>query len=116
MFLFLFSSPSYTGDEIVIPSEDGSELYSFDKSGRHLATMNTLTNALVYQFTYDSNNQFSHAGPGRRRKRDDHRAYLGRGAPGHRFPRRPAHDAGPRPKRLEVARTGWTPTPVAFRP
>lgn len=37
-----------------IPSRDGSELHIFDSRGRHLRTMDALTGALRYQFTYDS--------------------------------------------------------------
>jgi sugar lactone lactonase YvrE len=46
--------PGYTGDDIAIPSEDGSELYRFNKQGRHLSTANALTGAMIYSFGYDS--------------------------------------------------------------
>ncbi len=36
-----------------IPSADGSEVYHFDNSGRHLETHNAITGDLVYQFSYD---------------------------------------------------------------
>jgi RHS repeat-associated protein len=39
-------------DEIVVPSNDGSELYVF--RGRHQRTLNALTGAVIYQFVYDS--------------------------------------------------------------
>jgi RHS repeat-associated protein len=40
--------------DILLPSEDGSEIYVLDKSGRHLRTLDALTGALRYQFGYDS--------------------------------------------------------------
>ena len=39
--------------DIVIPSTDGSELYVFDGTGRHLRTLDALTGALHYSFSYD---------------------------------------------------------------
>jgi RHS repeat-associated protein len=45
--------PPFTGGQIVIPSEDGSELFQFDDTGRHLKTFSTLTGATFYTFTYD---------------------------------------------------------------
>ena len=41
--------------EISIPSEDGSEVYMFNASGRHLRTVNAFTSATVYEFQYNSN-------------------------------------------------------------
>ena len=38
--------------EYALPSEDGSELYYFDASGRHLQTLNALTGAARYRFGY----------------------------------------------------------------
>ncbi|MFN0140175.1 MAG: RHS repeat-associated core domain-containing protein [Pyrinomonadaceae bacterium] len=46
--------PNFNGTQIAIPSEDGTELYQFDAQGRHLGTTNTLTNAPVFTFNYDS--------------------------------------------------------------
>ncbi len=40
--------------DLVIASRDGTELYVFDSRGRHLRTVDTLTNALRHQFAYDS--------------------------------------------------------------
>lgn len=37
----------------LIPSRDGSQLYHFDASGRHISTLHTLTGAVLYSFTYD---------------------------------------------------------------
>ncbi len=47
------SWPGFSAADIAIPSEDGSELYHFNSVGRHLRTLNALTGAVVYQFTYD---------------------------------------------------------------
>lgn len=40
--------------EILIASEDGSEVYSFNGAGRHFRTLHALTGAVLYQFAYDS--------------------------------------------------------------
>jgi len=40
--------------DILLPSEDGSDIYVFDSSGRHLKTLEALTGALRYQFGYDA--------------------------------------------------------------
>jgi len=45
--------PGVAANEIVIPSEDGSEVYIFDGDGRHLRTLHALTGAVLYQFAYD---------------------------------------------------------------
>lgn len=42
---------SFTG--FLIPSADGSEIYRFDGSGRHLRTLHALTGAPLYEFGYD---------------------------------------------------------------
>lgn len=46
--------PSFDGTQIAIPSEDGTELFQFDAQGRHLRTINSLTNATLLTFSYDS--------------------------------------------------------------
>ncbi len=46
--------PGFAIGEIVVPSEDGSELYRFTSRGRHLETINTLTGARLWQFAYDT--------------------------------------------------------------
>ncbi len=40
-------------DDLVVPSEDGGELYVFDYNGRHLQTLNAVTGAILYEMTYD---------------------------------------------------------------
>ena len=46
--------PGFDGSEIVIASEDGSEIYRFNATGQHLETCSTLTKLRVYRFGYDS--------------------------------------------------------------
>jgi RHS repeat-associated protein len=48
------ATASVGNEELFIPSEDGSEVYIFDKSGRHLRTLDSLTAAVRHQFGYDS--------------------------------------------------------------
>ncbi len=45
--------PGFTGDDIVIASDDGSELYVFDQDGRHRRTLLALTGAVLREFGYD---------------------------------------------------------------
>jgi len=51
--------PYYSGTEISIVSEDGSELYAFDAAGRHLYTRDTRTGAKLYSFSYDGEGRLS---------------------------------------------------------
>jgi RHS repeat-associated protein len=49
-------SPSLPGsmlEDIHIPSADGSEVYHFTGSGKHLRTLDALTGAMRYSFEYD---------------------------------------------------------------
>ncbi len=46
--------PGISETETSIASEDGSEVYVFDDGGKHLETLDALTNARLYSFTYDS--------------------------------------------------------------
>ncbi len=50
------SLPGFNAQDIQIPSEDGSELYVFDEHGRHLLTLNGLTGATNWVFSYDARN------------------------------------------------------------
>ena len=45
--------PGFNNSHIAVPSRDGSELFKFNSAGRHLQTINTLTNAVKYTFGYD---------------------------------------------------------------
>ncbi len=45
--------PSLSVENMVLTSEDGSEVFVFDNVGRHLHTVNALTGALLYEFSYD---------------------------------------------------------------
>ena len=40
--------------DIVLAEEDGSQVYVFSAEGRHLRTLNALTNAIIHEFGYDS--------------------------------------------------------------
>jgi len=42
------------GRRSIIAAEDGSELYVFSGSGRHLRTLDALTGGVLYEFTYDA--------------------------------------------------------------
>jgi RHS repeat-associated protein len=46
--------PGFSAIDQAIVSEDGSELYQFDATGRHLRTLDALTGATLYGFGYDS--------------------------------------------------------------
>ncbi len=43
-----------TSGEITVPATDGGEVYVFTVSGRHLRTLDALTGAPLYRFTYDA--------------------------------------------------------------
>ena len=45
--------PGFDGNDLAIPSEDGTELYKFNPNGKHLATYDTLTGLVKYSFNYD---------------------------------------------------------------
>ena len=45
---------SEAADEIIIPAEDGSELYFFNNEGQHLRTIHALTGGFLYQLKYDA--------------------------------------------------------------
>jgi RHS repeat-associated protein len=46
--------PGLTLADILIPSEDGHQVYVFDSTGRHLHTLDALTGAALLSFGYDS--------------------------------------------------------------
>lgn len=46
--------PSFTGNDTLIPSEDGTEVFQFDTNGRHLRTLNALTGTDKYVFGYNA--------------------------------------------------------------
>src|SRR5262249_43955400 len=51
--------PGFTNTDIALPSGDGGQLYQFDAPGRHLRTLNTLTGATRYHFSYDSSGRLT---------------------------------------------------------
>jgi YD repeat-containing protein len=46
--------PGFSVSEVLVPSEDGQELYVFNGGGRHLRTLHALTGAVLYDFAYDA--------------------------------------------------------------
>ena len=46
--------PGFGVGDMFIPAMDGSEIYHFDSSGKHLNTIQPQTGTTLYQFTYDS--------------------------------------------------------------
>ena len=51
--------PGFDGSDIAIPSEDGTQLFRFDATGRHLSTVNALTGAVLLTFSYDTDGQLA---------------------------------------------------------
>ena len=49
----------FTGEDLALPSADGSELYRFDETGRHLETRSTATAQLLERFHYDGAGRLS---------------------------------------------------------
>jgi RHS repeat-associated protein len=47
--------PGFDNNDIVISSEDGTEVYHFNPTGKHLETLNSLTGNQTINFTYDAN-------------------------------------------------------------
>ena len=47
--------PGLSLSDILIASEDGTEVYVFDGKGRHKRTLHALTGEKLYEFAYDSN-------------------------------------------------------------
>jgi RHS repeat-associated protein len=45
--------PGVSNSDILVPSQDGSEVYLFNGAGRHLQTRHALTGATLYTFGYD---------------------------------------------------------------
>jgi len=45
----------FRDQELVIPAEDGNELYIFNPNGRHLYTIDTMTGTIKYSFEYNEN-------------------------------------------------------------
>jgi RHS repeat-associated protein len=46
--------PNVYGSAYLLPSDDGRELYMFDFTGHHLKTLDALTGAVRYQFSYST--------------------------------------------------------------
>jgi RHS repeat-associated protein len=54
VLVFSAAFPGAATTDIVMPNEDGTELYVFDGRGRHLRTLDALTADVVTTFTYDA--------------------------------------------------------------
>ncbi len=48
------SLPEFTAGELALPSEDGTQIFKFDATGRHIETRNALTGATIFTFNYDA--------------------------------------------------------------
>ena len=46
--------PEFSASEMVVGSEDGSELYVFNENGRHLRTLDARMHVTLYRFAYDA--------------------------------------------------------------
>jgi RHS repeat-associated protein len=46
--------PGFSATDLLLPSEDGRQVYLFNSAGRHLTTRDALTAAVRYQFGYDA--------------------------------------------------------------
>ena len=51
--------PTIGDGDLLVPSGDGSQLYHFDPTGRHVRTVDALTGAVQHQFTYDGAGRLS---------------------------------------------------------
>ncbi len=51
--------PSVSTTDISIPSEDSSQLYIFNSSGKHQRTVNAMTGATIFTFNYDTNGKLT---------------------------------------------------------
>jgi len=67
---------NFAGD-LLVPAEDGREVYRFDANGRHLQTLHALTAGLLYSFQYDSAGRLSQIVDG-----DGNQTVIERGAQG----------------------------------
>lgn len=47
--------PGLTIGDYLLPSDDATQVYHFDPSGRHLSTLNAVTGATLFSFVYDTN-------------------------------------------------------------
>jgi YD repeat-containing protein len=50
---------SFSADDVLIPSQDGAEIYQFNGNGRHERTLDALTAIAIETFAYDSAGRLS---------------------------------------------------------
>jgi YD repeat-containing protein len=55
----VLGSPPVVDGNYLVTNQEGTEVYVFDSTGRHLQTQQALTGALVYKFGYDANGRLS---------------------------------------------------------
>jgi RHS repeat-associated protein len=55
IFVIMSTLPGFSDNDISIPSSDGGQVFRFDSTGRHLATVDSRNGKLVYSFEYDPN-------------------------------------------------------------
>jgi RHS repeat-associated protein len=53
------AAPGFSASDLTIASEDGTQVYQFDATGRHFRTLDALTGAAILQFGYDSGGRLS---------------------------------------------------------
>jgi len=46
--------PEYAVSDTMIASEDGTQLYRFNRTGRHISTLDSVTGEPIYEFYYDA--------------------------------------------------------------
>jgi RHS repeat-associated protein len=51
--------PDFSASDVMIPSEEGFDLWVFSAEGRHLRTLDALTRVIRYEFSYDANGRLS---------------------------------------------------------
>ena len=55
----VLGSPPVVNGNYLVTNQSGSEVYAFDKTGRHLRTLHPLTGAAIYAFAYDPSGRLS---------------------------------------------------------
>ncbi|MFT4724310.1 MAG: RHS repeat-associated protein [Colwellia sp.] len=51
--------PSFSENDVLIPSNNGKELYNFNSYGQHLKTLDTVTGSVQYSFSYTQDGYLS---------------------------------------------------------
>ena len=56
--------PGFTDADFALPSEDGTEVFQFDRDGRHLRTVEALTGKVRWSFGYDGEGRLTSVSDG----------------------------------------------------